>query len=68
MSEFPIQKNTILLIEDTLYRVVGDYSEVDTPLDYELESITNDEDYFMVSQWEASEKLGKSWKIVELGK
>lgn len=36
-----LEKGTLLLIDGEVWTVVGDYTEVKTPIDYELELVSN---------------------------
>lgn len=67
MSTLPIEKNQIYLIENEFYRVVGDFTEVRTENDFQLENINNDRDKFQVSTQDAKTKIeaGK-WQQVEI--
>ena len=50
-----------------IYRVVGDYSEVDTPLDYDLENIENENDTLTISKQQAEPNISNGkWKKVSL--
>jgi hypothetical protein len=67
MSALPISKNQIYLIDDEFYQVVGDFSEVRTENDFQLENINNDKDKFQVSTKEARKNIrtGK-WQLVDI--
>ena len=62
-----IEHKQIILTGDGLYRVTMDTSEIDSPLDYELTSLNNPDDCFMVTSHtvEKSFNNGK-WKVVNL--
>lgn len=64
MQEF--EKGTLLFIDGEVWRIVGDYREVDTPIDFELELTTNTDiwDSFRSSVIYDNIKNG-SWKIIE---
>lgn len=53
------------MIDGEFYRLVGDYSEVQTKYDYEFQHVENDKDTFMLSTYDLITKLRNSWKIVE---
>lgn len=36
-----LEKGQLILIDGEIWRIVGDYTEVETPLDYELELVSN---------------------------
>lgn len=67
MPALPVSKNQIYLIDDQFYQVVGDFSEVRTENDFQLENINNDRDKFQVSTKEARKNIrtGK-WQLVEI--
>ena len=65
MSE-TLQKGEFLLIDSEVYQVVGDYSNVHTELDYDIENINNPEDNMVVSQKDAREMLGNKWQKIEI--
>ena len=64
-----IAKNELLLIGNEVYRLVGDYRDVKTPLSFELVHVENSDDEMMVTekQMESNLKSGK-WKRVEMHK
>lgn len=62
-----MEKNEFWLISGSIYRVIGDFSEVETPLDYELRNVENDNDEFTISEVQAKQNIknGK-WKRIAL--
>lgn len=36
-----LEKGQLILINEEVWRIVGDYTEVDTPLDYEIQLVEN---------------------------
>ena len=53
--------------ESGLYRVVGDYSAVETPLDYDLENIQNESDTLTVSEQQVEPNVNSGkWQKVKL--
>lgn len=60
-----VKKEGIVMIDGEFYRLVGDYSEVQTKYDYEFQHVENDKDTFMLSTYDLITKLRNSWKIVE---
>lgn len=65
MSEV-LQKGEFLLIDSEVYQVVGDYSNVHTELDYDIENINNPQDNMVVSQKDAQEMLGNKWQKIDI--
>ena len=52
-----VEKNDLLLIQDEVYKVVGDYSDVNTPLRYDLEHIENEDDEMLITEKQMTENL-----------
>jgi hypothetical protein len=63
-----IDENDFLLISADIYRVVGDYTEVNTPNDYELVNIENEDDDLIISSVQLEKNLGNNWKLVDIDK
>lgn len=65
-----LKENGVLMIDETLYRLAGDYTSVDTINDYEFEAIQNKGDTFMLSETDLETNIEQkdSWKVVLLGK
>ena len=66
MSHLPVEKGDILLIQEEFYKIVGDYTDVETPLNWELEHIDNEHDSMMVNTKQMEENLGDNWRKVKL--
>lgn len=66
MSHLPIERNDFLLIGDEIYQIIGDYSDAETPLNWELENINNPNDTMMVNTVQMENNLGNSWKKINL--
>jgi len=63
-----LQKNKFVLIDGEMYKLVGDYSDVQTKLDYEFQHAENNDDTFMVTHNDLAQRLQSQWKVVKLGK
>ena len=67
-----IGKGDIIMYEDNtgydFYEIIGDFCEVETKYDYELENIKNSEDAFVVSGETMSNMLTNRFKKVALDK
>lgn len=62
-----LEKGEIVRSQGELYRIVGDYSQIESPLDYELENMNNNNDCFAVSNEQAKQNLrSEKWEIVNL--
>lgn len=66
-----LEKGRIVLRNDQndgeLWKVVGTYSDVKTPLDYELVYVNNPDIWDMFTSYEVSDKLQSgTWKKVNL--
>lgn len=65
-NDIPLEKGDFLKIDGEVYQVKGDYRNVCTELDYDIENINNPRDNLMVSEQEAKDQLGHKWQIIEL--
>jgi hypothetical protein len=67
-----LEKGDIIMYEDSkdfeFYEIIGDYCEVETKYDYELENIKNNADAFVVSGETMKLMLQEKFKKVALDK
>lgn len=65
-----IRKGDVLLYENDnefqFYRVIGDYTEVKTKYDFELENTENSDDCFAVSRKQMMDLLRNKYKKVDM--
>lgn len=62
-----IEKGDFILVSDeSIYEVVGNYRNIDSPLDYELQNIENKTDEMCIPEREVKRKMGKDWKRIDL--
>ncbi|QSJ05037.1 hypothetical protein HdyHp2_085 [Haloarcula virus Hardyhisp2] len=69
MPDLPLEKlfeSKTVLVDGELYKLIGDYSDVQTKFDYEFQHIKNNNDTFMVSHNDLVTKFNNDWKVVEL--
>ena len=71
-SEGDIAKGDIIMYEDSegfeFYEIIGDYCDVETKYNYELENIKNNADAFVVSRETMKLMLQEKFKKVALDK
>lgn len=56
----------ILVDNEDIYKVVGDYTHIDSPLDWELQNINNKTDEMCVSDSTVKQMMGERWKRINI--
>jgi len=60
------KEKLVLVDDDEVYKLIGDYSDVETKNDFEFQHMQNSDDTIMLSSREVIRKLRNGWQIINV--